>query len=255
MLIGRTPASDLVVLYYHSVPREERARFARQMDSMLRHAVPVAADFQPTTKGHYVALTFDDAFESLLENALPELESRNIPCTIFVVSETLGCKANWEDIGETHGQEQIMSEAQAKGLSSVLVRFGAHTMTHPLLTNISAERARSEILDSRSRLQQLLGCDIKLFSFPYGAYNDTLLEYCRQAGYQRAFTTVPAPIRDNELAAGRTPVDPTDWYLEFRLKMSGAYRWVGFASSLKSRLKRTSTAQPIPVQPPPAALR
>lgn len=234
---GRKCDSSFVVLYYHSILPQQRARFGDQMDTLLRYAVPVGADAKPdrSVGGRYVAVTFDDAFASLMDNALPELQNRHVPCTIFAVSETLGKAANWEDIGETHGNEKIMTFDQVRRVSPALVGFGAHTMTHPVLTTLDEQAARREIVESRSRLQELVGREISLFSFPYGAFDNRLICLCREAGYQRVFTTIPAPVRGHEFVVGRTPVEPTDSKLEFRLKLFGAYRWLGFASSLKAR--------------------
>jgi len=236
---GRKCDPSFVVLSYHSVPPQHRALFAGQMDALLRYATPVGAGAEPgRSEGRrYAAVTFDDAFENLVDNALPELNRRNIPCTIFAVSETLGKAANWEDIGETHGNEKVMTLDQVRKMSSALVRFGAHTLTHPVLTSLDEQTARKEILESRLRLQELVGQDIPLFSFPYGAFNPRLVCLCREAGYERVFTTLPAPVRTHEFVVGRTPVEPTDSKLEFRLKLFGAYRWVGFASSLKAQAK------------------
>jgi len=231
--------SSFVVLYYHSVLPRRRALFAGQMDILLRYALPIGADANPSLSDgrRYVAVTFDDAFESLVDNALPELHSRNIPCTIFAVSETLGKAANWEDIGETHGNEKIMTLDQVRKVSPTLVSFGAHTLTHPVLTNLDEQAARKEIVESRARLQELMGREISLFSFPYGAFNNHLIRLCREAGYERVFTTIPGPVWNREFVVGRTPVEPTDSKLEFRLKLFGAYRWVGLASSLKTKAK------------------
>ncbi len=245
---GRKCDSSFVVLYYHSVPPQHRALFASQMDTLLRCAIPIGAEAEPGMSDgrRYVAVTFDDAFESLMDNALPELNSRNIPCTIFAVSETLGKAANWEDIGETHGNEKIMTLDQVRKMSSALVSIGAHTLTHPVLTTLDEQTAKKEIFESRLRLQELLGRPIPLFSFPYGAFNDRLICLCREAGYERVFTTIPTPVRGHEFVVGRTPVGPTDSLMEFRLKLFGAYRWVGFASSLKARAKNLVDGVKVP---------
>jgi len=236
-LSGGKCTSSFVVLSYHSVSPRHRALFAGQMDTLLRYATPVGAGAEPgQSEGRrYAAVTFDDAFENLVNNALPELNRRNIPCTIFVVTETLGKAANWEDIGETHGNEKVMTLDHVRTVSSALVRFGAHTMTHPVLTSLDEQAARKEIFESRVRLQELVGREIPLFSFPYGASNHRLVCLCREAGYERVFTTLPAPVRAHEFVVGRTPVEPTESKLEFHLKLFGAYRWVAFASSLKAR--------------------
>jgi len=239
-LCGRKRNSSFVVLYYHSIMPEQRASFARQMDALLRRATPVSAGTNPdrSTGRRYAAVTFDDAFESLIDHALPALQCRNIPCTIFAVSETFGQAANWEDIDETHGNERIMSLTQARNVASPLVSFGAHTLTHPVLTGLDDSMANREIAGSRSRLRELVWQEIPLFSFPYGAFNHHLVGLCRDAGYERVFTTIPAPIQSDAFVVGRTPAAPTDSRLEFHLKLSGAYRWVGMASWLKAQARK-----------------
>jgi hypothetical protein len=58
---------------------------------------------------------------------------------------------------------------------------------------------------------------------------------CREAGYERIFTTLPvfAFAEPGEFVVGRVRVDPTDWPLEFRLKLAGAYRWLPAAFAFK----------------------
>src|SRR5262245_46416310 len=85
-LVRRPTPAEALILYYHSVSKRERSRFADQMDVLLRWATPVRADFTnlPNTEvRRFVAVTFDDGFVSFVENALPELEKRNIPATLF----------------------------------------------------------------------------------------------------------------------------------------------------------------------------
>jgi len=81
---------------------------------------------------------------------------------------------------------------------------------------------------------------VRTFSFPYGAYNEKLVQFCRDAGYERIFTTDPvfAFNEPNEFVVGRVAAEPTDSALDFRLKLAGAYRWVKSASLLKQRIRR-----------------
>src|ERR1039458_9620993 len=75
-LVGRRTQPTCVVIYYHAIDSGQRARFARQMDDLVRLAKPVPAGVSslPDSPAHYCAITFDDGFVSVLENALPELE-------------------------------------------------------------------------------------------------------------------------------------------------------------------------------------
>lgn len=240
-LIGRKPRKRCVVLVYHSVSNLQRERFAAQMDVLVRHARPVPADIPALSDdaNHYAAITFDDGIENIVENALPELRKRNIPATIFVVSDMLGGSPGWEYRGANSTlQEKAMSEAQLRELPTDLVTIGSHTATHPFLPLVTDEAfLRSELYGSRIKLEKILGREVTLFSSPYGEFNGRVVAACREAGYRRLFSALPflAFQAPNEFVCGRVGAAPTDWPLEFRLKLAGAYRWVPYAY----RLKRT----------------
>src|SRR5205085_1095669 len=96
--LGRPVKGNAVILYYHRIRPDERENFARQMDTLLRWASPVDVSFRSTQEGGRVAaVTFDDGFVSFCDNALPELQKRQIPVTLFVVSERLGCLPDWDE--------------------------------------------------------------------------------------------------------------------------------------------------------------
>jgi peptidoglycan/xylan/chitin deacetylase (PgdA/CDA1 family) len=240
-LMGNSPAGTCVVIHYHAVAPEERNRFARQMDILLLHAKPIAADHnEPLQPGqHHVAVTFDDGFMSAVENAVPELKQRKIPMAFFIPPGLLGTAPHWPGYGPAVGGDEIIATAEClRQLPSDLITFGSHTMTHAWLPPLSDEEAKFQISDSRAELKKLLNRDIKLFSFPYGALNRRLVELCREAGYERVFSVLPAPAFTNpkEFVTGRIAVNPTDWKLEFRLKILGAYQWLPRVIAFKRKL-------------------
>jgi peptidoglycan/xylan/chitin deacetylase (PgdA/CDA1 family) len=244
-LFGGTPRGSCVVLYYHSIPADQRRQFSAQMDVLLRCAAPIQLtdNVELRAGAHQAAVTFDDGFENFYENALPELVSRRIPAVMFVIAEASG-----KGFGPMGHSEKVMSLDQLRSLPEDLVTIGSHTLTHPMLPAISEAEALREIGESRTKLKQMLNHDIQLFSFPFGGFNERLVEVCKDAGYSRVFTTLPnfAFADANEFAVGRVRVDPTDWPLEFRLKLAGAYRWLPVAFRLKrimvpSWLKRSSS--------------
>ena len=234
-LLGRTPRANCVVLYYHSVPAEQRTKFAEQLDAIVRHAMPVALNAQTSfvPGEHYVAITFDDAFQNFADEALPELEKRRLPSTVFVIAEALN-----KAFGPAGSTERVMSLEQLRALPRELVTLGSHTLTHPMLTRVAEQDARREIALSKATLEAMLDSRIVLFSFPFGDFNERLVELCREAGYRHVVTTLPTFANFNEFVVGRVRVDPTDWLLEFRLKLAGAYRWLPLAFGLKSGVRR-----------------
>ena len=245
-LVGSKPPPICVVLYYHAVAAERRGRFAAQMDRLLRHAKPIAADHRgPLESGNrYAAVTFDDGFISVLQNALPELASRRIPASIFVPTGSLGRPPIWiKDPNAPNRKETVLSEDELKSLKGTeLVTIGSHSVNHPNLVKSEPARARAELADSKSALERILGVEVTVFSFPHGAHNESLVQMAREAGYRRVFTILPrlAFTDGNDFVTGRTLVDPADWAWEFTLKLLGAYRWLSAVSALKGRLWRSS---------------
>ena len=238
-LAGRSPSARFVVLYYHEVPEEARARFARQMDALSRGTTVVrAAHAGPLSHGgSYVAITFDDAFRSVGTNALPELLSRGFPATIFVPVEYLGEKPGWE---MTNGvDDQVMTCDELRSLPE-LIELGSHSLSHPHLTRIDSGLLREEIATSRHKLAELLGSHVSLFAFPYGDYDDRVVDTCCEAGYERVFGIDPSPAdpAGRDFVRGRVPVDPADGPLMFHLKARGGYGWMIHASALKRRFAR-----------------
>jgi len=232
---GVKSKSYCVILNYHSIPSDERRNFARQMDAVLRHSTPVGIQTEalPAAGARYVGITFDDGFENFISVALPELQRRNIPATVFIILDALG-----NEFGTPELLEKVMSAEQLRRLPQDIVTLGSHTLTHPFLPNLKREEAVTELMESRLQLENILNRSVTLFSFPFGGFTDELIQLSRQAGYTRVFTTLPslAFIDAEQFAVGRIRADTTDWPLEFRLKIAGAYRWLPWAFTLKRRL-------------------
>ena len=240
-LRGRQPKTMCVVLAYHSVRPQERARFARQMDDLVRYAKPIRPDVKslPADGNQYAVVTFDDGLENIIGNALPELNARKIPVAVFIVTDILGTKPRWEYFGgDDPSGETAMTEGQLRQLPSEYVIVGSHSATHPVLPDIDDQHLGNELAGSRARLEALLSRRVTLFSFPYGAFDERVVSGCRQAGYDRVFTALPVPafVEPEEFVTGRVGVSPEDWPIEFRLKLAGAYRWLPFAYSAKRKI-------------------
>jgi peptidoglycan/xylan/chitin deacetylase (PgdA/CDA1 family) len=191
-----------------------------------------------------VAITFDDAFVSLIEYALPELSKYSFHCTIFVPVGWLGRTPGWKV--ETDGlveapelSEIVMSPQQLQGLDRSLVCLASHTMTHPSLPELEPDRAREELERSRLLLAELSGRDVTELSFPYGAHDASTIALCNAAHYETLYSVTPEEIdtTTQEVLRGRTKTDPSDGPLEFFLKFNGAYEWMRYRTAAKNALK------------------
>lgn len=245
-LTGRPARPRLVILYYHGVTADQRRAFACQMDLVIRKGSPVAADVDRSMlrPGLNVAVTFDDAFVNVADNALPVLAERRIPATIFVPTGMLGDTPQWtisSDHPDRH--ERIMDAEQLKAVQSEQILLGSHTVSHCNLTIPDEQQVRHELETSKKELESISNKPVDLLSFPHGAYNARTVELARQAGYRRIYTITPQLALQNsgEYLSGRFSVTPGDWPLEFRLKLQGMYSWMPLASLLKRRLPHILT--------------
>lgn len=242
----RNRVRGCVVLYYHSVPGEYAGRFGEQMHAAASQfkMVDVTEMNQLPSASDSVAITFDDALTSFAENAVPTLVQKKIPATVFVVTDALGQKPSWGE-GYYSSEERVMSVEQLRNLPS-LISVGSHTLTHPNLTNLSRESAAREIQYSKERLEGMLRRTIKVFSFPHGAFDSATVQQCKDAGYERVFTTEPTLMTESEeqYLVGRVAADPWDWQLEFRLKTLGAYCWQPYVRAIRNSMRHRIKKQP-----------
>ncbi len=109
------------------------------------------------------------------------------------------------------GERSMLTWEEVRTMHKGGVDFGAHTMTHPILSRVPLEKAREEIAGSKSRIERELGTTVRHFAYPNGRRQDMsedLNRLCRNSGFESVSTTV----------AGRN-ASPAD---RFDLKRIGA---------------------------------
>ena len=210
------------------------------MDTLLKIGKPVnlGKPLPEYNKTNYLAVTFDDGYQSVIHNALPILKQNKIPATIFIPSSAFGKKPPWI-LMPTHpfARETVLTEEQLKTLPEDLITIGSHTDSHCRLSNIDSYTFKREIVDSKKKLEFVSGRNISLISVPYGQFDKKYTKLFKEAGYQKVFLNIPTfPATNTDLfVMGRISVEPDDWALEFRLKLHGAYQWLPFAINIKKK--------------------
>ena len=250
-LLGLRIPGTCVFINYHAVTDGTRDRFASQMAALLRIAVPSSLSEitrQKLVDGvHYVVVTFDDAFCSFSTLALPILSEQCIPVLLFVPTGYLGRESAWFDYGGDNAVgEQVVSLSELTALArNPHVEFGSHSVTHRNLIQLTADEVCNELSNSKAALEDLLEREVNSISFPYGSFSERELDLARKKGYQFCFSVVPQlhSSRIPEGLIGRVSVQPSDWFIEFRLKLIGAYRWLEWASKWKRKVKAIFTRQ------------
>jgi peptidoglycan/xylan/chitin deacetylase (PgdA/CDA1 family) len=242
------------VFYYHEVVEAERARFAAQLDTMLRVAQPVsaAATTQLERGKKYFAITVDDAFISFFQNGMPELQKRNISALVFVPTGWLGKKVDWamEEVMASPNEHIATFSELNQFAKHPLIHFGSHTMNHRKLSELSDADALKELAESKEFLEREFGRTVDAVSFPYGGFTARDVKLASELGYKSFFST--APKMTGQLGVGiigRFRVDPSDWLLEVKLKAAGAYRWQSLAQRMKSRWHGTEMHSDARVSP------
>jgi peptidoglycan/xylan/chitin deacetylase (PgdA/CDA1 family) len=84
-----------------------------------------------------------------------------------------------------------MNWDQVRKLADGGMSIGAHTVTHPVLANLSAEEQLFEILESRLVIEQAMGQSVTAFSYPVGrrdSFNAETRNALSQAGFDWAFS-------------------------------------------------------------------
>ena len=192
------------VLTYHHVGRRKRGArlkglyvstrlFVRQMKE-LKAAGYESGRFEDFVGGQYgsqnrIHLTFDDGFSDVFENALPVLREHGFAGIQFLVSDLLGKTNEWQQ-REGDVIEKLMDEVQIRDWLKAGQQIGAHTATHPRLTQVSLTAAREEIVGSKKALEDRFGVPVENFCYPYGDWNETVRDLVIDAGYKTAFTTI-----------------------------------------------------------------
>jgi len=74
------------------------------------------------------------------------------------------------------------------------ISVGAHTMTHPILADLAVEEQRSEIRQSKERLEAILEKPVTSFAFPHGSSTPEALSILAETGFETACTSQPDAI-------------------------------------------------------------
>jgi peptidoglycan/xylan/chitin deacetylase (PgdA/CDA1 family) len=126
-----------------------------------------------------VIITFDDAWEDIYAVGYPILRKHGLSATLFV-------PANWiENVDGT------LSWAQIEEMDRAGMEIGSHTMTHPYLIKSTPEMLTWELENSKARLEKHTSKPVIALAYPFGLYDDNVIQQTKAAGYRAAFTIEP----------------------------------------------------------------
>ncbi|HSF05581.1 MAG TPA: polysaccharide deacetylase family protein [Methylomirabilota bacterium] len=186
-----------VLVYHHIAPRAQgrlvlaASMFEQQMRYLkARGYRTVSLDdlIEHTQLGRQlprrsVVLTFDDGYQSFLRHAYPVLKKLGFTATLFVYTDYVGLGRNalgWDDL---------------RRLADEGFGLGAHSKTHSELRRRAdespeayARRVHSELVVPLQLFQARLGRTPRVLAYPYGSYDDELMQQVGNKGYLAALT-------------------------------------------------------------------
>ncbi|MEO0192902.1 MAG: polysaccharide deacetylase family protein [candidate division WOR-3 bacterium] len=186
----------MIILHYHRVSSGPimgggwvvPAQFAFHLRQLERWGFVSAepGNVLSAPPGRAFLLTFDDAYLDIHENALPRMAKKHIKGIVFPVAGFIGKRPLWDATWGTPGIH--MGIGHLRELARLGWEIGSHTMTHPDLTRLAPRALRTELLDSKHLLEDLLDREVRFIAYPFGRFNERVKDAAREAGYQAGFT-------------------------------------------------------------------
>ena len=98
-----------------------------------------------------------------------------------------------------------MTAPELRRLAQQGITLGAHTVTHPRLSDLALEAQYRELAESKAVLERIAGTTVSAVAYPFGSYNESTIEAARKAGFCRAVTCEPraCSAEDRPLAIPR----------------------------------------------------
>lgn len=181
------------VLAYHKVDQQWELsftllytkQFERQMNYLAKKGFVGKSlkEYLADPQKKYFVITFDDAYDSVYENALPILNKLGFTATVFAICNYIGKNNTWDyipwNIYSSHmNKERLLALHQAGW------EVGSHGLDHLVMTSMSSDEIEAEVVESKKMLEKLLGEKVKTFCFPFGRYNQEIVEKTKKAGYE-----------------------------------------------------------------------
>lgn len=233
--------SDRLVLCYHAVSESWPADLSvtpgaleEQLATLARRGYRGASFTDlvlAAPRGKVAAITFDDAYRSVLELAAPILARHGFVGSVFVPTAHVGSDApmSWPGIeqwlGGEHEHELIpLDWRELRELADGGWEVGSHTRSHPYLTKLSDGKLAAELEGSRRDCEAAMEAPCRSLAYPYGDHDGRVAEAAAAAGYETACTLPPRPHEPSPLRWPRVGVYQRDDRRRFALKTLDSLR-------------------------------
>ena len=181
------------------------------------------------------ALSFDDGMDDNHAVVLPILTELGLTATVYVVSGLIGKPNPWMAPG---AGARMMDESELRDLAAAGLEIGAHSVTHPDLSQLDYETCLREMTESRRTIERVVGAPVRTFAYPFCRYGPAALAAARAAGFTAAVSCQGLGSWD-PYELERSMITGKDGLGTFLLKLTDAYQ--PLFDSGPSRLVRAAT--------------
>lgn len=174
--VGSTP-----VLMYHRVLADRAptdgiepgmyvraATFDRQLSWLRQRFTPIGLSQALDHRGAPEAiavLTFDDGWADNVHTAWPILQRHGARATIFIVRD-------WTAASRDSSRDRFIAPHEIRALTGEGLEFGAHSVSHPRLSELSEQEIRRELELSKQAVSDWSGRACRTLAYPYGDHDD-----------------------------------------------------------------------------------
>jgi peptidoglycan/xylan/chitin deacetylase (PgdA/CDA1 family) len=138
-------------------------------------------------------ITFDDGYKNNYTQAFPILKEYQFTATIFLTTSYCGMKNDWPNQHSSIPNLPMLSWEEIREMSKYGIEFGAHTRSHPRLTELTIEKAKLEMLGSKRDIEAHLDKPVEFFSYPFGNYDEKIKEIAKTA-FKGAISNRPGKV-------------------------------------------------------------
>lgn len=224
--------------------------------SDLVHMLEANQTIPPKT----IVITFDDGYKNNYLNALPVLEKMGFKASFFIIAGGLGMQKPfkhllWDEAARTHFRSNPetrlpMNALEVRGILEEGHEIGSHGLTHRSVGNLPYKEGMEEIIRSKEILEDVIGENISLFAYPFGAksyndFNQRTSSMLMESGFKAACTGEIGSITlgNGLYELARIPIRETDTPFRFKQKLYGAFDWINpFKRAFQKAIPRIDKA-------------
>lgn len=216
------------VIYYHDIVEGEGHSFMHMNIDVFRHQMEYIAKegyrtlrfdelndetlkYDPKT----VVIAFDDGWKSNYTMIYDLMQSLGLKYNIYLAVKEIGMNPDyltWEQVRQMHDEG--------------LVGFGAHTYTHPDMSDINKIDPKVEFDKADAIFVEKLGYKPLDFCYPFGYYSKVSNDYItKHTCYTRIYTSriMYSYIQNGKVIFGRNGISNDETFGVFKAKLKGYF--------------------------------